>query len=205
MGHHVSLIPLPGQGCCQSHSLLFQFLLDALLTSHCHVQEHIRGASPSTLHTKLDELLGLTKGEGWLGRMGPLSKLRAYCGLYAQQDLSWKRVAVRLDRQVHQLLELAVRCHHHPQGGSTPEVVRLVARMDQVATTTLALLSHYSDDERVLLLLMRRQESVAELYGAQFFEQLLATAHGSPELGLQLVRERLKARGFETRLCAKNC
>lgn len=200
MGHSLSLtpltqIPLPGQGCCQSHPLLFQFLLDSLLSVHCQVRQTL--TSSENVRAHLGELLGLSPSDSWLGRVGPLAKLRSYSALYAEQEIKWKRPAVRVARQAQQVLDLALRCHAHPTGGSQLIRTKLVTLVDQLAQQLLTLLEHYHDDERVLLLLVRRQECLAHLYGPTFLSDLFQQAHGSHEQGLQLMHERLKARGYD--------
>jgi hypothetical protein len=191
--------PLPGQGCCQSHGLLFQFLFDAFVTSSCHVRQRIqpllKKPNQTQLHKRLQEL---TDQLEWLGRMGPMVKLNAYARMYAQQDLPWKRAALRIARQAQQALELAVRCRNYQLGWPAVPLRRLVATMDRLSQQLLTHLSIYRDDERVLLLLVRRRTCLSYLYGANFIPDLLRKAHGSLEQGLRLVQSRLRARGFET-------
>jgi hypothetical protein len=193
MGYPLSAVPasgtrLPNLGCCQSHSLLFQFLLDSLLTSHRRIQEQI------TTHKglQLDELVS-SPGE-WLGRMGPLMKLQAYSGLYAQQQLAWQGAAARVARGAQRVLELALRCQ------SPSSMTRLTSTIHQLAQQLLTLVDRYRDDERVLLLMVRRRSCLEQLYGASFLSDFLSRTHGSLEQGLAHVQEKLQARGYEVTL-----
>jgi hypothetical protein len=194
--------PLPGQSCCQSHGLLFQFVLDSFVTSMCHVKQTVTpllarpgGNKLGMLRKQLDELVEQPE---WLGRMGSLAKLSKYADLYAQQELPWKRAAVRIARQAHLALELAVRCRNAQLGWPSVPLRRLVTTMDRLSQQLLTHLAIYRDDERILLLVVRRRTCLALLYGSAFVSDLLRKAHGSLEQGLRLLQSRFKARGFES-------
>jgi hypothetical protein len=211
----------------QSNSLLFQFILLEFIEAYAEIHRldglRNRPLSSSSLdeitslteesplhliETALAKLAGSPKDHmrlfSWNFNEGLLSKLRAYCTLFLQNDDTNEKELIAVQHYVDKIWQACVQAseatHEFPQERPLlfAALDKASAAMQRLAKLITRLIYQFRDDENVIFYILRNHQILDQLYGQKFTLKLMSKLYpkGLKEAHLLLTRK-YQQRGFD--------
>lgn len=176
-----------------------------------------RQTTDSALSSMIDLFTQLVGNQGFQEKLshsqwskGCLTKLKDYCEQQSRNSKHQKKQHLALHMAAHELwlsalhnLELLQVLNENLQLGKTEYLVvslkRTIGiiekRFNQVIRSIPRLINNFLDNENVIQYLLRHQRQLAEIYGTDFFTNVLKR-HLAPNAYVEFIVRRYRSRGF---------